>query len=101
MRKCINSRNQKIKADADKLMLELIPPSAIFALGRVLTYGAKKYGSNNWQQVEQERYVGALLRHLYAFVDGEEIDQESGLPHLEHVLTNAVFLVHLNRKEDK
>lgn len=92
-------RNQEIKADKGKLMLELIPPSTYLALGRVLTYGAGKYGERSWKQVEPERYVGALLRHLVAYQDGEYLDPESGLPHLEHVLCNAAFLVELGQRD--
>lgn len=89
----MESRNQEIKADGGKLMMELIPTSAYKSLARVLTYGAEKYGANSWQRVERERYVGALIRHLVAYIDeplGE--DEESGLLHIEHVLCNAMFL---------
>ena len=77
-------------------MLELIPPSAYVSLGRVMTYGAMKYGPNSWQLVELERYIGALLRHLVAFLkDPTGVDEESGLLHIEHVFCNAMFLNHL------
>lgn len=86
-------RNQTIKADGGKLRLELIPTSAITSLGRVLTYGAEKYGANSWRRVERERYVGAILRHLTAYMDDPDgVDEESGLKHIEHVLCNAAFL---------
>ena len=82
-----------LKYDGDKPMLDLIPPEAIMAIGRVMTYGAQKYGPNNWQGVEPRRYVAALLRHLMAYQAGEVNDPESGMPHLWHVATNAAFLV--------
>jgi hypothetical protein len=86
-------RNQEIKADGGKLRLELIPTSTITSLGRVLTYGAQKYSANSWRQVERERYVGAILRHLVAYIDDPNgVDEESGLRHIEHVLCNAAFL---------
>jgi Domain of unknown function (DUF5664) len=87
------------KADASKLRLSLIPPEAILALGRVLTFGAAKYGDNNWRLANSEadrgRIIDALLRHLIAHLSGERLDVDSGLPHLEHVLCNAAFLVAL------
>lgn len=84
-----------LKYDEGKPMLDLIPPEAIMAIGKVMTYGAMKYGPNNWQGVEPRRYVAALLRHLMAYQAGEMDDPESGMPHLWHVATNAAFLVTL------
>lgn len=87
------SRDQTLKADGDKVRLELIPVSAFMALGRVLTFGAKKYRQNSWRSVEVNRYVGALLRHLCAYMlDPYGKDKESGLYHSEHLLTNAMFI---------
>lgn len=97
-------RNQSAKADAGKLMLELIPPDAIEALGRVLTYGATKYGPNKWQTIDdaKNRYTGALLRHLTAYQrDPQSRDAESGLLHVEHVLCNAMFLAVLEERGKK
>ena len=37
------------KDDRGKNRLDLIPPEVILALGQVMTYGAGKYGANNWQ----------------------------------------------------
>lgn len=86
-------RDQSIKADGGKLRMELIPTSAYRSLGRVLTHGAEKYGPNNWQSVTYDRYIGALLRHLIAFIDDPDgVDSDSGLKHSEHLLANAVFL---------
>ena len=94
-------------------MLSVIPPSALAYLGAAMRYGAleapradesKGYGPYNWrdQPVEMMTYVDAALRHLGAFVDGEDCDpledQEgnvvgSGLPHLAHALATIAILV--------
>ena len=96
-------RNQEHKADGGKPMMELIPTSAFKSLGAVLTYGAMKYSPHSWKRVERDRYIGALLRHLTAYIDDPAgRDEESGLMHIEHVLCNAAFLndmAHLNDKE--
>ena len=93
-------RDQNVKADAGKLMLELIPVEAYEALGRVLTFGANKYSPNSWQRVDPERYVGALLRHLCLYLrDPAGVDEESGLMHTEHLLCNAMFLDYLAKRK--
>jgi hypothetical protein len=89
----VDHRDQSIKADGGKLLMELIPTSAYIGLGRVLTHGAEKYSPNSWQNVEYQRYIGALIRHLVAFIDDPTgRDSDSGLLHTEHLLANAVFL---------
>lgn len=82
-----------IKDDDGKLRYDLVPVLAHEALAEVFTYGAKKYGDNNWQMVETDRYVAALFRHLNAWRKGEKYDPESSLSHLKHALTNAAILV--------
>lgn len=74
--------------------LELVDVDFIEELAEVLTYGAKKYSDNNWQNLENgiDRHYGAMRRHLAAYRKGEWLDQESKLPHLWHVATNVMFL---------
>jgi hypothetical protein len=82
-----------VKHDGEKPRLDLIQPEVINALGMALSYGAKKYGDNNYLHgMSWGRVFGACLRHLYAFWAGEDIDKESGLPHLAHALANISFL---------
>lgn len=87
-----------MKYDSEKLRYELIPPSTTLALARVLTYGARKYKPDNWRKGEVDRYVGAAYRHLEAWRQGEKRDPESGLLHLEHLLTNIAFLLELDKE---
>ena len=90
---------QEAKADAGKPRLALVPPAIIEAVGRVRTYGTEKYGTpENWRQVEPERYRDALMRHLCAYLrDHHACDEESGLPHLEHVACNVAFLLEMEK----
>ena len=43
----MEERNQAIKMDINKPMLELIPPSAVLAIGEIMTYGAEKYSPHS------------------------------------------------------
>lgn len=90
-----DKRDQRVKTDAGKRRLELIPTSLYESLGDVLTSGAAKYGEWTWTRVSADRYVGALLRHLCKYMDDPDgLDEDSGLPHIAHVLCNAMFLNH-------
>lgn len=82
-----------IKHDQDKPMLNLIDPQAIEGLAAVLTFGAKKYAADNWRGgINNSRLIASLLRHLFAIMRGEYTDPESGLPHIDHVGCNWMFL---------
>lgn len=89
------------KLDKGKLDYSLLPPLALEELTKVMMMGKDKYGRNTWQKLPdwRNRYFAALQRHLWAWKKGEEIDPESGLSHLSHVLTNAAFMSELERKE--
>lgn len=67
---------------------------AIAGVIAVLGFGAKKYAADSWKQVEdgETRYRDALYRHLSAIEQGETHDPESGLPHIDHIACNALFL---------
>ena len=92
-----------VKHDNDKVRLDLIDPQFIVAIGKTLTFGAKKYGPNQWQTVEDatNRYYAALLRHVVAWRNGEKKDKESKLPHLFHAATNLMFLMWFDRNGGK
>ena len=83
-----------VKFDKGKRRVDLVPTEAINALADILTAGAVKYGEHNWRHgMDWSRVYGAAQRHLLAFWGGDDIDDESGMPHLWHALTNIAFLV--------
>ena len=90
-----------LKYDENKDRWDLLPIECVEDIVKVLTMGAAKYSSNNWQNVEngEDRYYAALLRHLVAHRKGETIDPESGMLHLAHVATNAIFLMWLEKNK--
>lgn len=99
---CTFCKDEKIAAgkgakfDGGKLRYSLVPPIAMESLADVLTFGAKKYAANSWQNVQnaEERYLDALYRHLEAYRAGESVDSDSGKSHLAHAITNVAFLLH-------
>ena len=81
------------KHDQDKPRMELLSTIALQGTAQVLTFGAKKYAAHNWRGgIEYSRLIGAALRHILAFNDGEDIDPESGLPHVDHAQCCLMFL---------
>lgn len=94
---------QQAKADSGKPRLTLVPRRILFDIARVREYGNKKYGSSeNWRQVEPERYRDAAFRDLCAYLDDPTgTDEESGLPHLWHLACNIAFLCEMEGAEQR
>jgi hypothetical protein len=114
-----------------KLEWNLIDFKQLEAQVQVLMYGAHKYsvfedakgnivtgaevspeaakklklvssGRDNWKTGLKIRACGdSFLRHFFAYMSGEDIDPESGLPHLGHMGCNLMFMsyVHNNIPE--
>ena len=82
-----------IKYDGKKPRMELLPPKAIVEVAKVLTFGATKYSPDNWKLLEnlQTRYSGAALRHIFATMDGEELDPETEYYHEAHAICCLLF----------
>jgi hypothetical protein len=81
------------KFDDSKLRVDLLDPLALEGISRVLTFGAKKYNAHNWRGgISYSRLIGALLRHLFAIMRREDLDPESGLPHIDHLGCCWMFL---------
>lgn len=82
-----------MKFDGGKLRYDLIPFEALEQIVAVLTYGAEKYEPENWKTVEVERYMAAAYRHMAAVSMGEELDADTGLPHLAHAGCCILFML--------
>jgi hypothetical protein len=83
-----------LKLDTGKPRMELLDPYAMEQVARVLTFGAEKYDPHNWRKgISYGRLLGAALRHIFAFIGGEDNDKESGLPHPAHAMANLMFVL--------
>ena len=95
--------DQSAKADAGKPNLTLVPTQIIRDIAEVREYGNRKYGSrDNWKNVELERYIAALYRHLLEMVeDPLSVDSESKIEHYKHIACNAAFICEMLKGEGK
>lgn len=83
-----------LRFNAGKNQLELLPPEWVYGLGMVLTRGAVKYASRNWERGMKWSYpVGCALRHIFKFVCGESYDEETGCHHLAMAAWNCLALM--------
>ena len=90
-----------MKHDGEKVRMDLLDPRAIDQLAQVLTFGAQKYEAHNWRHgISKSRLLGAALRHLFAYMGGQDHDPESGLSHVAHAMCCCMFLLGLDRRTD-
>ena len=91
----VNSANKGTAAryNGGKVDLSLIPLSTLEDEARVWMYGKEKYAAWNWTKgMPWSVPMACALRHLAAFQRGEDVDAESGLPHIAHVMCNLRML---------
>jgi hypothetical protein len=76
--------NPKQANGIKKVPLHNIPCRPLFEVGLAFMEGARKYGSHNYRDVgvRASVYYDAVMRHLMAWWEGEEIDPDSGVPHI-------------------
>jgi hypothetical protein len=83
------------KNDQNKPELSYLPLQELEQIALVLDFGAKKYARDNWKKgTNYMRMLSSAMRHLFAFIKGEDNDSESGLPHLAHLGCCILFLMY-------
>lgn len=84
------------KADNGKPTYELLPFELLADVNKVLEHGKNKYGLLNWQRKESFKYsrcYNALLRHMFAWWRGQDLDNDTNISHLAHAMCNLLFLM--------
>lgn len=94
------------KDDLGKVDLSIILecfPRALWEVGRIADYGARKYSRGGCLLVKNamRRYEAADMRHKLSRHKGEECDPESGMLHLAHEAWNALIKLELYLREEK
>lgn len=94
-----SGKGKGTKSDEGKADLSLLPKAGLDSAARAFMFGSKKYERDNWKKgISNERLIAALLRHLTAWNDGELVDSESGLSHLDHAGATLMMLQHFNKE---
>ena len=74
--------------------LGAVDPAALLELAKVAGFGGEKYERYNYLRgFDWSLSYDAMMRHAMAFWSGEDIDPESGLPHMAHCSWHALALI--------
>jgi beta-glucosidase/6-phospho-beta-glucosidase/beta-galactosidase len=66
---------------------------------KVMENGDEKWGKDTWMTKETCVFIDAAFRHLIAYAHGKKTDGEDGLPHLAHLVANALYIMRLDSKK--
>lgn len=92
--------NPKTAYGETKPKMSDTPTIGLQEMGKVFTGGAVKYGRFNWRdhKVSATVYYDAAQRHIMAWFNGEDIDPESGISHLAHVMACCNIILDAQEK---
>lgn len=81
--------------DGGKPPLAWLPSAGINAVARVQLYGHRKYKDfNNYRKgMEVSRNLSCAMRHIMNYMDGNDLDHESGENHLAHAACRLFFVL--------
>lgn len=81
--------------DEGKAPLAQLPWAAVEAMSRVQLYGHKKYKDfHNYRKgMEVSRNLSCALRHIKEYMEGHDVDVESGESPLAHAMTRVAFVL--------
>jgi hypothetical protein len=76
--------NPKDALGIKKAPTHLIPTGPLYEVGLAMLEGGRKYGAHNYRAVGTRAtvYYNAIRRHIDAWLEGEDIDPDSGIHHL-------------------
>jgi Domain of unknown function (DUF5664) len=77
-----------------KTPFSTIPMTVMAELGVAMLEGALKYGKHNFRSIGvcATVYTDAAMRHITSFLEGEDIDSDSGLSHLTKAIASLTVL---------
>lgn len=90
-----------------KPMISLVPQEAIIGIARGFEHGIEKHGKHEFRDnnVTYTEIIDSLMRHTLAYLSGEDIDPDSGLPHVQLIGCNYAMLewkrVHHPEQDDR
>jgi hypothetical protein len=92
-----SGENPKQAAGEQKPQIHLVPPAFIVEVAKAMAEGVPRYGAWNFRdtKIRTTTYVSAAMRHLLAYLDGEDVDPESavGKKHLAGAAAALAILI--------
>lgn len=90
----LKDTNPKDAVGIKKPPMSTIPAPVLMQVGLAMLEGARKYGRHNYRisRVRYSVYYDAVMRHMMQAWEGEDVDPDSGLPHVIKAIASLVVL---------
>lgn len=90
----IKETNPKDSVGVKKVPMSTVSARVMMEIGLGMLEGDRKYGRHNYRVagVRGSVYYDACMRHIMAWWEGEDVDQESGLSHITKALSCLTVL---------
>lgn len=88
------TENPKDAVGSLKMSMSAVPAVVLAELGVAMMEGARKYGRHNYRaaNIRASIYFDAVMRHMMAWFEGEDIDPDSGLSHVTKAIASLTVL---------
>lgn len=94
-------KNKALRYNEWKTRWSLVDWKSMEPMVQVLEFWAKKYSEDNWRNpMDKKQILNSMMRHMVKLMDWEEIDSESGLGHIWHIMANALFYSFHSKSND-
>lgn len=92
--RAVTTENPKNAVGSAKAPLSCVPTGVLMELGVAMMEGARKYGRHNYRAagIRTSVYFDAVMRHMIAWWEGEDLDADSGLSHITKAIATLVVL---------
>lgn len=91
-----DNAKQALRYNQGKVNWSLVDFKSLEPMVDVLAYGTKKYSRDNWRiGMPATQIIESMLRHTFALLKGERLDNESLCKHIGHIQCNAMFLAYV------
>jgi hypothetical protein len=86
--------NPKDALGVAKVPLHCVSCAVQMEVGLAMMEGGRKYGTHNYREkgVRASVYYDAAMRHIMSYWEGEDIDPDSGLPHIIKAIATLTVL---------
>ena len=94
LKNSIKDSNPKDAIGVKKVPMSVLSCPVVMEVALGMFEGAVKYGRHNYRAVgvRSSVYYDAAMRHLMAWWEGQDIDEDSGLSHVTKAITSLVVL---------